>query len=223
MEVIMSKVISIQDAAAKIKDGDVIMIGGFLGVGCPDKIIDALCASGAKELTLICNDSGFIDKGPGKLVVNKQFRKIIASHIGTNKETGRQMLAGETEVVLTPQGTLIEQIRCAGYGLGGVLTKTGLGTEVENGKEKVVVDGEEYLLEKPLKADVAILFANRVDHFGNMNFHGATRNFNEIMATAADVTIVEAAELVEVGELPPDHVHTPGIFIDYVVDGGHES
>lgn len=217
----MSKLISIQDAASKIKDGDVIMVGGFLGVGCPEKIIDALCESGAKDLTLICNDSGFIDKGPGKLVVNKQFRKIIASHIGTNKETGRQMLAGETEVVLTPQGTLIEQIRCAGFGLGGVLTRTGLGTEVEKGKEKVVVDGEEFLLEKPLRADVAILFANRVDNFGNMNFHGATRNFNEIMATAADLTIVEAGELVEVGELPPDHVHTPGIFIDYIVDGGH--
>lgn len=218
----MSKLISLNEAASKIKDGDIIMIGGFLGVGCPEKIIDALCASGAKDLTLICNDSGFIDKGPGKLVVNKQFKKIIASHIGTNKETGRQMLAGETEVVLTPQGTLIEQIRCAGFGLGGVLTKTGLGTEVEKGKQKVVVDGEEFLLEKPLKADVAIVFANRVDHFGNMNFHGATRNFNEIMATAADLTIVEAGELVEVGELHPDHVHTPGIFIDYIVDGGHE-
>jgi len=216
----MSKIISVEEAAAIVKDGDVIMIGGFLGVGCPDRIIDALCRSGRKNLTLICNDSGFIDKGPGKLVVNKQFSRIIASHIGTNKETGRQMLAGETEVILTPQGTLIEQIRCAGFGLGGALTKTGLGTEVEKGKLKVMVDGEEYLLEKPLRANVAILFANTVDRFGNMNFHGATRNFNQIMATAADVTIVEAAQLVEVGELDPDHIHTPGIFIDHIVDGG---
>lgn len=216
----MSKVISVEEAAALVKDGDVIMIGGFLGVGCPEGIIDALCRSGKKDLTLICNDSGFIDKGPGKLVVNKQFKTIIASHIGTNKETGRQMLAGETEVILTPQGTLIEQIRCAGFGLGGALTKTGLGTEVEKGKQKVIVDGEEYLLEKPLRANVAILFANTVDRFGNMNFHGATRNFNQIMATAADVTIVEAAQLVEVGELDPDHIHTPGIFIDHIVDGG---
>ncbi len=216
----MSKIISVDEAAAMVNDGDVIMIGGFLGVGCPERIIDALCSLGKKNLTLICNDSGFIDKGPGKLVVNKQFSRIIASHIGTNKETGRQMLSGETEVILTPQGTLIEQIRCAGFGLGGALTKTGLGTEVEKGKQKVIVDGEEYLLEKPLRANVAILFANTVDRFGNMNFHGATRNFNQIMATAADITIVEAAQLVEVGELDPDHIHTPGIFIDHIVDGG---
>jgi acetate CoA/acetoacetate CoA-transferase alpha subunit len=219
----MNKHISIEEAVSKVKDGDTIMIGGFLGVGCPERLIDALVARGTKDLTLICNDSGFLDRGPGKLVVSRQFRKIIASHIGTNKETGRQMLAGETEVVLTPQGTLIEQIRCGGFGLGGVLTKTGLGTEVEKGKDKVLVDGEEFLLEKPLRADVAILFANRADRFGNMNFHGATRNFNQIMAAAADLTIVEAGEILDVGGIDPDHVHTPGIFVDYIVEGGADS
>lgn len=219
----MNKVIGIKEAVDKINDGDVIMIGGFLGVGCPEHLIDALVESGKNNLTLICNDSGFVDKGPGKLVVTKQFSKIIASHVGTNKETGRQMLAGETEVVLTPQGTLIEQIRAGGYGLGGVLTATGLGTKVEEGKQKVVVDGKEFLLEKPLRANVAILFANTVDKYGNMNFHGATRNFNNMMAAAADITIVEANRIVEIGELDPNTVHTPGVFVNYIVDGSENS
>lgn len=216
----MNKVISLEQAVSLVKDGDVVMIGGFLGVGTPERIIDALVAKGTKDLTLICNDSGFVDKGVGKLVVNKQFKKIIASHIGTNKETGRQMIAGETEVVLVPQGTLIEQVRAGGYGLGGVLTATGLGTKVEEGKDKVVVDGKEYLLEKPLRANVALLFANKVDKYGNMTFHGSTRNFNNMMAAAADITIVEACEVVEIGELDPDTVHTPGVFVNHIVDGG---
>ncbi len=216
----MNKVISLEQAISFVKDGDVVMIGGFLGVGCPEMMIDALVASGKKDLTLICNDSGFVDKGPGKLVVTKQFKKIIASHVGTNKETGRQMMAGETEVVLTPQGTLIEQIRAGGYGLGGVLTATGIGTLVEEGKQKVEVDGKTYLLEKPLRANVALLFANKVDKYGNMNFHGSTRNFNNMMASAADITIVEACEVVEIGELNPDLVHTPGVFVKYIVDRG---
>ncbi|MFB0917910.1 MAG: CoA transferase subunit A [Clostridiaceae bacterium] len=216
----MSKLISIDEAVSKVKDGDVVMIGGFLAVGTPEKIIDALVKKGVKDLTLIANDTGFVDRGPGKLVVNKQFKKIYATHIGTNKETGRQMMEGEVEVVLVPQGTLIEQIRAAGFGLGGVLTATGLGTEVEKGKEKVTVDGKEYLLEKPMKADVALLFANKVDKYGNMQFHGSTRNFNVMMGSAAKLTIVEALEIVEVGQLNPDFVHAPGVFVDYIVDGG---
>lgn len=216
----MNKIISLEEAVSKVKDGDVIMVGGFLGVGCPERIIDALVKTGVKDLTLICNDSGFVDKGPGKLVVSKQFKKVIASHIGTNKETGRQMMAGELEVTLVPQGTLVEQIRAASFGLGGVLTATGIGTLVEEGKEKVTVDGKEYLLEKPLRANVALLFANKVDKFGNMQFHGATRTFNVMMSGAADISIVEANELVEVGEINPDFVHAPGIFVDYIVDGG---
>jgi len=216
----MNKIISINDAVNMLKDGDTVMIGGFLAVGTPNKLIDAIVEKGVKDLTLICNDSGFIDKGVGKMVVNKQFKKIIASHIGTNKETGRQMMAGETEVVLVPQGTLIEQVRAGGHGLGGVLTATGIGTEVEKGKDIVTVDGKQYLLEKPLKADVALIFGNKVDKYGNIHYHGSTRNFNNMMAAAAEITIVEAVEIVEIGELDPNSVHTPGVFVNYIVDGG---
>lgn len=216
----MNKIISINDAVNMLKDGDTVMIGGFLAVGTPNKLIDAIVEKGVKDLTLICNDSGFIDKGVGKMVVNKQFKKIIASHIGTNKETGRQMMAGETEVVLVPQGTLIEQVRAGGHGLGGVLTATGIGTEVEKGKDIVTVDGKQYLLEKPLKADVALIFGNKVDKYGNIHYHGSSRNFNNMMAAAAEITIVEAVEIVEIGELDPNSVHTPGVFVNYIVDGG---
>ena len=215
----MGKLISIKEAIAKIKDGDILMVGGFLANGTPQKLIDALVESGVKDLTLICNDTAFEDRGIGKMVVAKQFKKIIASHVGTNKETGRQMNSGETEVVLVPQGTLAEQVRAGGYGLGGVLTKTGLGTLVEEGKEKVVVDGEEYLLEKPLKADVAILYGSKVDKNGNIAYKGSTLNFNNMMAAAAKITIVEAEELVEIGELDPNEISTPAVFINYIVEG----
>lgn len=216
----MGKLISIKEAIAKIKDGDVLMVGGFLANGTPEKLIDALVESGVKDLTLICNDTAFEDKGIGKMVVSKQFKKIIASHVGTNKETGRQMNSGETEVVLVPQGTLAEQVRAGGYGLGGVLTKTGLGTLVEEGKEKVVVDGEEYLLEKPLKADVAILYGYKVDKNGNIVYKGSTLNFNTMMAAAAKITIVEAENIVEIGDLDPNEISTPAVFINYIVEGG---
>ena len=216
----MNKLIDLSQAVAHVKDGDTVMIGGFLAVGTPNRLIDALIEKGVKDLTLICNDSGFVDRGVGKMVVNKQFRKIIASHVGTNKETGRQMLSGETKVVLVPQGTLIEQIRAVGHGLGGVLTSTGIGTEVENGKEKITVEGKVYLLEKPLRADVALIFGNQVDKYGNIHYHGSTRNFNNMMAAAADITIVEAMEVVEIGDLDPNSVHTPGVFVNYIVDGG---
>lgn len=216
----MNKVISIEEAVAKIKDGDTIMVGGFLANGTPEKLIDALVARGVKDLTLICNDTGFVDKGVGKMVVAKQFKKIIASHIGTNRETGNQMNSGETEVVLVPQGTLAEQIRAAGAGLGGVLTQTGLGTKVEEGKEKVMVDGKEYLLEKPMRADVALIYGTKVDRFGNIYYSGSTQNFNVLMATAADLVIVGAEEVVEIGELDPNYVRTPGIFVHHVVEEG---
>lgn len=216
----MNKLITIEQAIDFIKDGDTIFVGGFLGVGSPHKLIDALVKRGTKNLTLICNDTGFPEVGVGKLVVNKQFRKIIASHIGTNKETGRQMMEGETEVVLVPQGTLIEQIRAGGYGLGGVLTRTGFGTEVAKGKQIVQVDGVEYLLEKPLRADVALIAANKADTSGNLFYHGSTRNFNNITSSAAKVTIAEVREVVEAGELDPDVVHTPGVFVHHMVKGG---
>ena len=216
----MSKMISLKEAVALIKDGDTVMVGGFMVNGSPEKLLDALNEAGTKNLTLICNDSGFADRGVGKLVVDKQFRKIITSHIGLNRETGRQLSAGETEVDLVPQGTLVEQIRAAGYGLGGVLTRTGLGTLVEEGKTKINVDGKDYLLERPLFADVALLFAHKVDKVGNMVYKGSQNNFNNVMAAAAKVTIVEAEEVVDVGELDPNTVMTPCVFVNYVVDGG---
>lgn len=216
----MNKVVSIEEAISHIKDGMTIMIGGFLGCGSPHKLIDALVEKGVKDLTLICNDSGFPDIGAGKLVVNRQIKKLIASHIGTNRETGNQMNAGEMEVVLVPQGTLAEQVRAGGAGLGGFLTPVGLGTVVEEGKEKIEIDGKTYLLELPLRADVALIAGHTVDKFGNIVYHGATRNFNTLMATAADLVIVEADNIVEVGEIDPNHVVTPGIFVDYIVGGG---
>ena len=216
----MDKVIGIDEAISHVKDGMTIMIGGFLACGTAHRLIDALVEKNVKDLTLICNDSGFADLGVGKLVVNKQIKKLIASHIGTNRETGNQMNAGEMEVVLVPQGTLAEQVRAGGSGLGGFLTPTGVGTVVEEGKEKMVIDGKTYLLEMPLRADVALVAGETVDKFGNIVYYGATRNFNELIATAADIVIVEAENVVEVGELDPNHVVTSGIFVNHIVDGG---
>lgn len=215
----MKKLISIDDAIDMIKDGMTIMVGGFLGCKNPHRIIDALVQKGVKDITLIANDSAFPEVGIGKLIVNKQVKKLITSHIGTNKETGNQMNVGELEVELVPQGTLAERIRSAGAGLGGVLTPTGLGTIVAEGKTIIEVDGKEYLLEKPLRADVALITGAKVDSKGNIKYRKSARNFNPIMATAADLVIVEADEIVEVGEIDPDDVMTPGIFVDYVVGG----
>jgi len=216
----MSKVTSIEKTISLVKDGDVIMVGGFMANGSPENLLDTLLASGRKDLTLICNDTALVNKGVGKIVVNKQFKKIIATHIGLNKETGRQMSAGETQVDLVPQGTLAERIRAAGFGLGGILTPTGLGTPVEEGKEKITVDGKTCLLEKPLFADVALLYANKIDTQGNMVYKGSENNFNNVMACATKITIVEAGELVQIGQIYPKMVMTPGIFVKYVVNGG---
>lgn len=216
----INKIISIEEAADKVKNGMTIMVGGFLANGTPEAIIDELVRKNVRNLTLICNDTGFPDKGVGKMVVNKQFKKIIASHVGTNPETANQMNSGETEVVLTPQGTLAEQIRCGGTGLGGFLTPTGIGTEVEEGKEKKIINGKEYLLELPLRADVALLKAKRVDKKGNMIFAKSARNFNPLMAMAADIVIVQADEIAEIGEIDPEQVMSSGIFVDYIVGGG---
>lgn len=215
----MNKIVPIEQAVDHVKDGMTVMIGGFLGAGNPHKLIDALVKKGVKDLTIIANDTAFPEIGIGKLIVNKQAKKVIASHIGTNPETGRQMNEKETDVVLVPQGTLIEQIRAGGAGLGGFLTPTGVGTVVEDGKTKIEFDGKKYLLEKPLKADVALIFGSIVDKKGNVFHAKATKNFNVYSATAADIVIVEAEKLVEVGELDPDAVMTPGIFVDYIVRG----
>ncbi|MDR2527641.1 MAG: CoA transferase subunit A [Synergistaceae bacterium] len=216
----MDKVISAAKAADLIKDGMTIMMGGFIANGTPETLVDALVAKGVRKLTLICNDTGFPEAGTGKMVVKKQFKKIIASHVGTNPETGRQMNAGETEVTLVPQGTLAERIRCGGFGLGGFLTPTGIGTEVEEGKQKMTVNGQEYLLELPLRADVALLYGSIVDKAGNVVYTYTQRNFNPMMAMAADLVICEAGRLVEVGEIDPNSVMTPGIFVDYIVRKG---
>lgn len=212
-----SKVISLQEAVDRVKDGAVIMIGGFLDVGTPENLVDALVAQGVKDLTIIGNDTAFPDKGIGKLVVNKQAKKLIVSHIGTNPETGRQMNAGETAVELVPQGTLAERIRAAGAGLGGILTPTGIGTVVEEGKKKLEVDGKEYLLELPLHADIAFIKAHKADTRGNLMYRYASRNFNPLMAAAADYVVVETECLVNVGEIDPNEVMTPHIFIDAVI------
>ncbi|MBO0442533.1 CoA transferase subunit A [Vagococcus fluvialis] len=216
----MNKIISLDQAVDLIKDGDTVMVGGFMANGTPERIVDALVAKGTKKLTLICNDAGLPDKGVGKMVMTKQFSKIIASHIGLNREAGRQMNEGETIVELIPQGTLVEQIRAGGFGLGGFLTPTGIGTLVAEGKELLTVDGKDYLLEKPIKADVALIFANKVDEGGNLQYIGSENNFNQVMAANATTTIVEAREIVKSGDLDPNFVHTPGIFVDYIVEGG---
>jgi len=215
----MNKVVTMGEALENVKDGMTVLIGGFLGVGNPHKVIDALVEKGVKDLTLIANDTAFPEIGLGKLIVNKQVKKAIISHIGTNPETGRQMNEGELEVVLVPQGTLIEQIRAGGAGLGGILTPTGLGTIVEEGKEKITVDGKEYLLEKAIKADVALIFGSIVDEKGNVFYKKSARNFNVFSAMAADTVIVEAEQLVKVGEIEPETVMTAGIFVDYIVKG----
>ena len=215
----MAKVISIDEAIDKIENAMTLMIGGFLGVGTPEKLVEGVLARNVQDLTVIANDTAFPDKGIGKLVVNRQLKKVIVSHIGTNPETGRQMNAGELKVELVPQGTLAEQIRAGGFGLGGMLTPTGVGTLVEQGKQKITIAGREYLLELPLKADVALIKAAKADKAGNLVFRKAARNFNPLMATAAAVVIVEAQEIVETGLIDPDEVMTPGIFVTYLVQG----
>lgn len=217
MKVDLNKLISVKEAVSKIKDGSVLLFGGFLGCGSPHKVIDALIESGVKDLTIVCNDTAYVDMGVGRLVVSGQLKKAIVSHVGTNKETGRQMSEGTLNVELVPQGTLAERIRAGGAGLGGVLTPIGIGTIVEEGKEKITVDGKEFLLEKPIRGDFALLFGSKVDKKGNIYYNAATRNFNPLMATAADCVIVEAEELVEVGEIAPEVVVTPHVFVDYIV------
>ncbi|MBN2260190.1 MAG: 3-oxoacid CoA-transferase subunit A [Clostridiales bacterium] len=216
----MKKIKSVEEALSYIKPGMTIMVGGFLGVGSPELLIDAIIERKIGDLTLIANDTSFPDQNYGKLVVNKLIKKVITSHIGTNPESGLQMHSGEMEIILTPQGTLVEQIRAGGAGLGGVITPTGLGTVVEDGKQKIEIDGKSFLVEKPLRADVALLRGAKVDRKGNICYDLAARNFNPIMAMAADIVIVEADEIVETGEIDPNFVMTPHIFVDVIVKGG---
>jgi len=196
-------------------DGMSIMVGGFMNIGTPEVIVDAIIESGVKDITIICNDAGLPGVGVGKLVEKGIVKKLIASHIGLNPMAGEKMGNGTMEVQLIPQGTLAERIRCGGAGLGGFLTPTGLGTLVEEGKQIIVVNEKEYLLEEPLRADLAILYGTTVDTFGNTLYTKTTRNFNPVMATATDKVIVQAREVIE--EMNPDYVMTPHIFVDYVV------
>ena len=213
------KVVSIEEAVAKIENGMSIMVGGFLGNGSAAGMLDALADKGLKGLTLICNDSGFAGKGIARLIEGGCCKKLIASYIGACPKSGRRMQAGELEVELVPQGTLAERIRAHGSGLGGVLTPAGVGTVVEEGKQKLNVDGRDYLLEKPLGADVALLGGSLVDRAGNIFYRRSTRNFNPLMALAAATVIVEAKKIVEVGEIDPDSVMTPGVLVDWIVPG----
>ena len=213
----MEKNTRVQDVRRYFGDGMTIMYGGFLGIGTPEGLVQELLNSGARNLTLIGNDTAFVDQGVGPLIVNKRVARLVASHIGTNPETGRQMIAGELEVELVPQGTLAERIRCGGAGLGGILTETGVGTIVAQGKVIQVFDGVEYLVERPLRGDVAIIRAKKADRAGNLVYEQAARNFNPLMALAADLVIVEVDELVEVGQIDPEIVVTPGVLVDKIV------
>jgi acetate CoA/acetoacetate CoA-transferase alpha subunit len=213
----MKKLIDGSTFQTLLFDGMTIHVGGFMAVGTPEPLIDLIVQSGVKNLTIICNDAGYPNTGVGKLIANHQVAHLVASHIGLNPEAGRQMMDGVMKVTLVPQGTLVEQIRAFGAGLGGVLTKTGLGTIVEEGKEKIVVDGVIYLLEKPLGADMALLRGSLVDPFGNIIYNSTTRNFNPIMATAAKTVVVWAEKITE--ELDKEKIMTPHIFVDYILRG----
>ncbi|MFA5850831.1 MAG: CoA transferase subunit A [Bacteroidales bacterium] len=213
----MNKIISMDDAVSKVKDGMTLMVGGFLTSGGPNTIMDALMLSGVKNLTIICNDGAYPDKGMGKLIANRQVVKLITSYVGANPVAIDLMNSNDLEVEFCPQGTLIERIRSFGAGLGGVLTPTGLGTIVAENKRIINVDGKDFILETPLSAHIAFIGASISDKMGNLYYKGNTKNFNPIMAMAAEVVIVETEELVETGTIKPEDVHTPAILVDYIL------
>lgn len=211
------RTLSLNDAVGMIPDGASLMIGGFMGVGTPERLVDELVRQGKRNLTVIANDNAMPGRGIGKLVSAGLLKKTIASHIGLNPETQQQMIAGKLEVELIPQGTLIERIRAGGFGLGGVLTPTGIGTVVEEGKQKVAVDGKDYLVEVALRADFALVHAFVADYFGNLAYALTARNFNPVIAMAAETVIATAEHIVPVGVISPDHVVTPAPVVDYIV------
>ena len=220
----MNKVLgNAEEAVARIPDGATIMMGGFGLCGIPENLIAALHARGTRGLTVISNNAGVDDFGIGVLLKSRQVRKMISTYVGENKEFERQFLTGEVEVELVPQGTFSERIRAAGAGIGGFFTPTGYGTLVAEHKETRTIDGTPYVLEQPLKADYAFVKAWKGDRTGNLVYRKTARNFNPVMATAADVTIAEVEELVEPGAIDPDHVVTPGIFVRHILRGaGYE-
>ena len=211
------KTISLQDAVAMIPIGASLMIGGFMGVGTPDPLVDELVRQQKRDLTVIANDTASPGIGIGKLITAKLLRRVVVSHIGLNPETQQQMIAGDLQVDLVPQGTLVERIRAGGFGLGGVLTATGVGTVVEEGKRKIEVDGRDYLLETALRADFALVHAFIADYLGNLSYALTARNFNPLMAMAANTVIVQAENIVPIGVVAPDHVVTPAPVVDYLI------
>ena len=216
----MNKVLdSADEAVARIFDGATIMCGGFGVCGNPENLLLALHRRGTRNLTVISNNAGIDDFGLGRLLKARQIRKMIASYVGENREFERQFLAGELDVDLVPQGTFSERIRAGGAGIGGFFTPTGYNTVVAEGKETRIIDGRPYVLEMPLRADFALVRAHRGDWLGNLVYRKTARNFNPVMATAAECTIAEVEHLVEPGEIPPDAVHTPGIFVRHILRG----
>ncbi|MBG9456828.1 succinyl-CoA:3-ketoacid-CoA transferase [Lysinibacillus sphaericus] len=212
---------SFEEAVADIKDGDTLAVGGFGLCGIPEKSIASLVQKGTKDLTVVSNNCGVDDWGLGLLLANKQIKKMIASYVGENKIFEQQFLSGELEVELTPQGTLAERMRAGGAGIPGFYTATGVGTPIAEGKEVKVFDGKEYILEKGIVADFALVKAWKADKLGNLVFRKTSRNFNPLAAMAGKITIAEVEEIVEVGELDPDHIHTPGVFVQRVLLGGN--
>ena len=217
------KVLTAEQAVAPIGDGAVLMVAGFMACGTPEILVDALVSKGPKNLTIIGNDAGYPNRGIGKLIHAGLVKKLIVSHVGLNPEVAQRMNTDveedKIECMLVPQGTIAERVRAGGCGLGGILTPTGVGTIVAEGKQVINVGGRDYLLEEPLRADFALVRGNKVDRFGNICFHGTTVNFNPIMATAADHVIVGAVEIVEIGTLDPNQVNVSGILIDTIVGG----
>ena len=214
------KTISLERSVALIPDGASLMIGGFMAVGTPERIVDEIVRQKKRDLTVIANDTAMPGKGIGKLVSARLLRKVIASHIGLNPETQKLMMTGDLEVELVPQGTLIERIRAGGFGLGGVLTQTGLGTPVEEGKQRVQVNGKDYLVETALRADFALVQAFVADYLGNLGYALTARNFNPVIAMAADTVIVCAENIVPIGVISPDYVVTPAPVVDYLIANG---
>lgn len=213
----MNKVMSIEQAMAPIKSGMTIMLGGFVGCGCADRLIQYMVDQGIQDLTIITNDGGLPGRGVHILTDAGCVKKYISSHAGTNRPLSCKVAACEIEVELLPQGTLVERIRAAGFGLGGIITPTGVGTLVEEGKQKITIKGREYLIEEPLKADVALIKGHRVDLQGNVVCRKTAKNFNITMATAADYVVVEAEYIENLGSIDPDIVSIPGFFIDAIV------
>lgn len=209
--------ILLEQAVAMIPNGASLMIGGFMGVGTPERVIEEIVRQDKRDLTVIANDTAAPGRGIGKLVAAKSLRKVIVSHIGLNEETQVRMMGGELEVELVPQGTLIERIRAGGHGLGGILTQTGVGTPVENGKQRIEIFGKIYLLELALRADFALVQAFLADYLGNLSYALTARNFNPVIALAANTVIATAENVVPVGVIAPDHVVTPAPIVDYLV------